>query len=192
MLNGIYVEKRQTVPNGTVSTVSTRVDLTGNPTLPRARARLMKRVESKMSVLATIGSSTHEVPTKTMKRFGIAGLGEDVGDVVARANVVERQGIVNHRMMINKGVRDSKMAKAAKIPATTRDMNAPLIVFVDRGGRQIADVKISIVALQIAHDAFAGLPNRHRRSRFLFLTLPTGLSWLGLTHSQASYFPASR
>ena len=74
-----------------------------------------------MSVLATIGSSTHEVPTKTMKRFGIAGLGEDVGDVVARANVVERQGIVNHRMMINKGVRDSKMAKATKIPATTRD-----------------------------------------------------------------------
>ena len=115
----------------------------------------MKRVESKMSVLATIGRSTHEVPTKTMKRFGIAGLGEDVGDVVARANVVERQGIVNHRMMINKGVRDSKMAKAAKIPATTRDMNAPLIVFVDRSGRQIADVKIGEQTTQIHTGASA-------------------------------------
>ena len=71
-----------------------------------------------MSVFPLGGNATHEAAAKTMKRFRVAGLGEDVRNVVTRANVVERQGIVNHRMMINKGVRDSKMAKAAKIPAT--------------------------------------------------------------------------
>ena len=60
-----------------------------------------------MSVFPLGGNATHEVVPKTMKRFRVAGLGEDVRNVVTRANVVERQGVVNHRMMISVGVCDS-------------------------------------------------------------------------------------
>ena len=88
-----------------------------------------------MSVFPLGGNATHEVASKTMKRFRVAGLGEDVRNVVTRANVVERQGVVNHRMMINVGVCDSKMPEAAKISTTTRDSDTTLIVFVNRGGR---------------------------------------------------------
>ena len=96
---------------------------------------MFERAKSEMSVFPLAGNATHEIAAKTMKRLGIAGFGKDIGDVVTRANVVERQGVVNHRMMINEGICDSKMPEAAKVSATTRDSDAPLIVFVDRGGR---------------------------------------------------------
>ena len=66
-----------------------------------------------MSVFPLGGNATHEIAAKTMKRIGIACLGEDIGNVVTRANVMERQGVVNHRMMINKGVRDSEMPETS-------------------------------------------------------------------------------
>ena len=95
---------------------------------------MFERIKRKMSVFPLGGNATHEVVPKTMKRFRVAGLGEDVRNVVTRANVVERQGVVNHRMMINIGVCDSKMPEAAKISTTTRDSDTTLIVFVNRGG----------------------------------------------------------
>ena len=96
-----------------------------------------------MSVFPLGGNATHEVASKTMKRFRVAGLGEDVRNVVTRANVVERQGVVNHRMIVNVGVVcDSEMSEAAKISATTRDSDTTLIVFVNRSGRQIASAEI--------------------------------------------------
>ena len=103
---------------------------------------MFERIKRKMSVFPLGGNATHEVAAQMMKRFRVAGLGEDVRNVVTRANVVERQGVVNHRMMINVGVCDSEMPEAAKISTTTRDSDTTLVVFINRSGRQITSAEI--------------------------------------------------
>ena len=47
-----------------------------------------------MSVFPLGGNATHEIAAKTMKRIGIACLGEDIGNVVTRAVRGGRVGLL--------------------------------------------------------------------------------------------------
>ena len=53
-----------------------------NPTLPRVSARTVEWI-----ICEAIRSISHEIGTKSVECVGIACLGEDVGDIVARADV---------------------------------------------------------------------------------------------------------
>ena len=77
-----------------------------------------------------------------MKCVGIACLGEDVGDIVARANVLERKRRFNDGAMVDVRFCHADVSQFAEVSAASGDVNAALVVLEYGRTGKVLDTKV--------------------------------------------------